>query len=261
MPRMEYEVAGDPRAGTPLALVHGMFASRRMWDLNRAALQARFPLVLVDLPGHGASPPLADDEAARPEALVAALERIRQELGVARWFLCGQSFGAGVTLRYALTHPERVAAQAFTNSRTTFRDAYGPDETRLREERLARIRAGGREAMRDETFHPRHARRFPDGIRAILSDEADRIDIDTYLRLVGLTSPALSLHGQPAEPRAPTLLINGRHERAFQPCRVELAAAWPGMEIADIDGGHAVNIENPEGFAAALIGFLERHLA
>lgn len=259
MPRMLYEVVGDLRAGVPLVLVHGMFANRRMWDLNRAALAARFPLVLVDLPGHGLSPPLAQDEPATPDALVAALDALRGALGVERWFLCGQSFGAGVTLHYALAHPGRVAAQAFTNSRTMFRDAYGPDESALRETRIARIQEGGRAAMGREVFHPRHAKRFPEPIKSVLSEAADRIDIASYLRLVGETAPALSFHGQKAAPRVPTLLINGRHERAFQPCRADLAQAWPALEIADIDGGHAVNIENPAGFDAALIDFLKRH--
>ncbi|MBS8229130.1 alpha/beta fold hydrolase, partial [Vannielia litorea] len=241
MPQMFHELVGDPCEGVPLLLLHGMFASRRMWDLNRAALAARFPLVLVDLPGHGASPPLEPGEDAAPGALVTELERIRADLGVERWCLCGQSFGAGVTLHYALAHPERVAAQAFTNSRTTFRDAFGPGETEIREGRIARIREGGREAMGREVFHPRHARRFPEPIKSVLAEDADRIEIETYLRLIGETAPALSLYGRDAVPKVPTLLINGRHERAFQPCRDELAAAWPTMEIADIDGGHAVN--------------------
>lgn len=167
MPQMFHELVGDPRDGVPLLLLHGMFASRRMWDLNRETLATRYPLVLVDLPGHGASPPLAQGDDASPEALVAELERIRVELRVDRWSLCGQSFGAGVTLYYALAHPSRVAAQVFTNSRTTFRDAYSPEETEIREGRIARIRAGGREAMRREVFHPRHARRFPEPIKSI----------------------------------------------------------------------------------------------
>jgi len=260
MPQMYYEVVGDLATGVPLVLLHGMFASRRMWDPNRDALAERFALVLVDLPGHGTSPPMKSDAEALPAALVAGLENIRKELDIPRWCLCGQSFGAGVTLQYTLAHPERVAAQAFTNSRTTFRDAYGAAETEVREGRIKRIRAGGREEMQREVFHPRHAKRFPEAIKAVLSQEADEIDIETYLRLIALSSPALSLYGRAAEPKVPTLLINGRHERAFQACRSEIAEAWPQMEIIDIDGGHAVNIENPNGFDAALTGFLERHL-
>lgn len=260
MPQMFYELVGKPGDDMPLVLLHGMFASRRMWDLNRTALAARFPLVLVDLPGHGASPPLTADDDGAPTALVAELERIRAVLDIGRWCLCGQSFGAGVTLHYALAHPERVAAQAFTNSRTIFRNAFGQDETEIREGRIARIRADGREAMRREVFHPRHAKRFPEPIKSVLAEEADGIEIETYLRLIGETAPALSLYGRQSQPLVPTLLINGRHERAFQPCREELAAAWPAMEIADIGGGHAVNIENPEGFNTALIEFLERQL-
>lgn len=243
-----------------LLLVHGMFAGRGMWDLNRAALFEDFNLVLVDLPGHGASPPLRDDAQSTPAALIASLESIRIELGLEKWFICGQSFGGGVTLNYALMHPQRIVAQAFTNSRTVFRNAYSPEEIEIRRERVERIRSGGRAAMRKEVFHPAHAKRFPADIKALLVENADRIDIETYLRLIDLISPALSLCNRDAAPKVPTLLINGRHERGFQSYRDALELAWPEMQIVDAEGGHAVNIEDAEGFNRTLRTFFIRKL-
>ena len=47
----------------------------------------------------------------RVEAYHQAFEAIRQELGAERWLVCGQSFGAGLTMGYALRHPERLYGQ------------------------------------------------------------------------------------------------------------------------------------------------------
>lgn len=255
---MYHEAIGVDGSRPAILLVHGMLASRRLWDQNRAALSAQCGLVLVDLPGHGKSPPLDQAGAPRVADVIAGFERIRAELGLDRWYICGQSFGGGLTLRYSFDHPDRVAGHAFTNSRTTFRDTTLPDEIAIRKARVERIRAEGRDAMRREVFYPSHARRFPPEVRETLVEEAEKIDIESYLGFVDVMSPELSLHGRAARPRVPTLLINGRHERAFQATRQEIAEAWPDIEIADIDGGHAVNIENPQGFAATLLDFVKR---
>ena len=41
---------------------------------------------------------------------VADLEDVRRSLGVARWVVLGHSWGSDLAVRYALDHPERVAA-------------------------------------------------------------------------------------------------------------------------------------------------------
>lgn len=242
-----------------LLLVHGMLTSSQHWLLNQARLERHFNLVRVDLPGHGRSPPPDNMADLTADSLVAGFERIRAELGVERWAVCGQSFGAGLTLKYALTFPERVNAQAFTNARVVLRE-YGPEDAEERAARLDRLRMGGMAALERERFHPRFAKRFPADIQALLCEDAGRIDVPTHMRMVGEIAPHLSMRGVPnSEPKVPTLLINGRYERAFQDDRMELAELWQRLEIVDLEGGHSVNIENPEAFDFALIDFLETH--
>ncbi|RDJ93725.1 alpha/beta hydrolase, partial [Lacticaseibacillus rhamnosus] len=43
---------------------------------------------------------------------------------------CGQSLGAGLTLRYALDHPDRIIAQVFTNTTSGLREIIDPAEDR-----------------------------------------------------------------------------------------------------------------------------------
>lgn len=256
---MDYECIGGDAGKDHLLLVHGLLSSRNHWAGNVERLSERYNLVVVDLPAHGSSAAPLDSEAWHPDAMVAGLDAIRAHLGVDRWFICGQSFGAGITIRYALSHPARIIAQAFTNARTAFRDEAEPSEHAARAERIAKLREGGAEALRRERFHPRFARRFPDSLRETLSRDADRIDVAGYIKILEISLPSASLSGRVADCKVPSLLINGRHERIFQPVRHSLETDWPGLEIVDIDGGHSVNIENPEGFDAELLAFFGRY--
>ena len=242
--------------------MHGMLTNARHWLLNRERLGRVYNLVQVDLPGHGRSPAPADPQTVTAATLIRRLDEIRATLGIDSWYICGQSFGAGLTLNYALLHPERVIAQVFTNARVVLRQNDSPLEAAARAERLERLRRDGLAALRSEQFHPRFARRFPPDLRRVLSEDADKIDLPTYIQLVAKVMPAVSLKDVPdSSPRVPTLLINGRHERGFQPIREELAAIWPNLSIVDIDGGHSVNIENPRGFENALLDFFAGHLS
>ncbi|MFD2249999.1 pimeloyl-ACP methyl ester carboxylesterase [Pseudochelatococcus lubricantis] len=243
-----------------LLLVHGMLTNARHWLPNRGGLGRHFNLVQVDLPGHGNSPPPAEVNSLTADSLIGGLDRIRTELGIGRWYVCGQSFGAGLTLNYARRYPDRVVAQAFTNARVVLRENDSPQERASRLSRLETLRREGVAALRREHFHPRFARRFRPDLRDMLCADAERIDMPTYTRILGEVMPSLSLrHVVDSAPNVPTLLVNGRHERAFQPFRAELAAIWPRMRIVDLDGGHSINIENPEGFNAALIDFFTGH--
>ena len=78
--------------------------------------------VVVELWGHGRSSAPSDATAYHPDGYVEAFDDIRRSLGVERWWLCGYSLGAGLTIRYALTHPDRVFGHVFTNSTSAFAD-------------------------------------------------------------------------------------------------------------------------------------------
>lgn len=83
-------------AGRPLLLVHGLGGSVRSWDLVAPALSQSRHLVIVDLPGHGRSAPLAGRQtiAAFADALSAYIE----DEGLAGVDLVGSSVGARLVL-------------------------------------------------------------------------------------------------------------------------------------------------------------------
>jgi pimeloyl-ACP methyl ester carboxylesterase len=236
--------------------LHGMLSSRAQWRPNLAALVGLVQPVLFELWGHGDAPCPEDERYYTAEAILGELERARAELGAERVLLCGQSLGAALTLRYSILHPERVQAQVFTNSRSALLapEALGsPEDSAARAEAIER---GGSAALARLPFHPRHARRLEPTLREAMAAVADATDPRAVARLTRIARPQLSVLGDLHRIACPTLLVNGRSERSFQPLRDVAENRIRGIRIADVPGGHAINLENPEGFNAAVAEFL-----
>jgi proline iminopeptidase len=65
-------------------------------------------IVIFDQRGGGRSTPLGETQDNSPDHLVEDIERLRDELGIARWVVFGGSWGSTLALYYAQTHPQRV---------------------------------------------------------------------------------------------------------------------------------------------------------
>ena len=251
---MTLHVQADPPGRPPLLLVHGFLSSRNHWQPN-AALSQSFRCIRVELPGHGLSPAPDNPDAYHPDALVRSLDNVRRDMGIDRWFICGASFGAGLTLRYALTYSDRVIAQSFTNANAALRAEWSGEMLTAHEQRIDDLSQHGCAALRRFPYHPAYARRFPADLRATLAADADGCNVTAILHLMRRAMTRLSVMDRFARTLPPTLLVNGTRERSFQPTRDRATAALPNMTVADLDGGHSVNIEAPAAFDAALVHF------
>jgi pimeloyl-ACP methyl ester carboxylesterase len=98
MSQLAFERSGT---GPPLVLLHGLGSSRRVWDVVRPHLAARFEVIAIDLPGHGDSTPLADDIEPSPAAMAAAVAELLDELGITNPHAAGNSLGGWVALELA----------------------------------------------------------------------------------------------------------------------------------------------------------------
>jgi pimeloyl-ACP methyl ester carboxylesterase len=247
-------------SGPYLLLVHGMLASRAQWLANLAALGQVGRPVVVELHGHGRSPSPKDPAAYHPDAYVAEFERIRAGLGAERWAICGQSLGAALTLRYALECPDRVIAQVFTNSNSALAEAGWAPAVRAAMQAMAKaIEARGRAALEAMPIHPSRATRLPAAVKAGLVADCALHDPVGVARTGLYTVPDSSVRERFAETRVPTLLVVGEREERFAAHRRFAESALPGLRVASLDAGHAVNAEASVGFDAAvrelLVGF------
>jgi pimeloyl-ACP methyl ester carboxylesterase len=99
--------------GVPIVLLHGLTATRRYVVMGSTALQrAGHRVISYDARGHGRSTPASDPGDYGYERLAQDLAAVLEDRGIERALLAGASMGAHTAVRFALSHPERVAALA-----------------------------------------------------------------------------------------------------------------------------------------------------
>jgi putative NADH-flavin reductase/pimeloyl-ACP methyl ester carboxylesterase len=110
-----YREAGPKNAPTVL-LLHGFPTSSHMFRNLIPALADQFYLVAPDYPGFGnSSMPKVHEFNYTFDNLAEVVDRFTQALGLARYTLCMQDYGAPVGFRLAVKHPERVQGLIIQN--------------------------------------------------------------------------------------------------------------------------------------------------
>lgn len=240
----------DPGAPT-LVYLHSLGTELRIWDAVVALLPHREHL-RVDLRGHGLSevPPGDYSIAAMTRDVGAALDG----LGTGPVVVIGVSVGGQIALRTALERPRQVLGVVALDTAGRIRDREHWSE------RIAAVRAGGLEALADETvarwFVHGHAQRDPvtvAGYRRLLL----RTPVDGYL------GTCAALRDEDLRPRLdeitqPVLALCGSRDTATPPEVVRaLATALPRARFAEIaDAAHLPCIDQPQATAALVDDFV-----
>jgi len=254
-PLLYYEVHGTQ--GPYLLLVHGLLSSRMQWMPNLEALAAFCRPVIVELLGHGRSPSPEDPECYTPNRYVLEFEHIREQLGADRWFVCGQSLGASLTLRYGLNYPQHIIAQVFTNSRSALSENL-PVE--IMEGVAKRLEKDGRKVLDVFPVHPSKNRHFKPEIKKALLEDVNLINLRGLSYNLQYMVTRCSVYKTIHENQVPTLLIVGKFDKQFTPLLAFAEKTMPNLEVLIYDGGHAVNIDAAEDFNKAVQNFITRFL-
>jgi pimeloyl-ACP methyl ester carboxylesterase len=237
-------------------MVHGLMSSRAQWIPNLKAFTEFCRPVIVELFGHGRSPSPKNPEAYFPENYVREFEIIRHELGLENWFICGQSLGAALTLRYSLIHPERIKGQIFTNSLSALSDARENENT----ERLVRLMLqGGRGSLDRFPLNPARSRFLAPEVKKALVEDIDLIDLEGFANNLLYLIPRCSVRNLLCEITVPTLLVAGKFDKQFNSLMPIALENIPALEFIELDGGHAVNINAADRFNEAVREFILRH--
>jgi pimeloyl-ACP methyl ester carboxylesterase len=103
---LSYESVGG--AKPTVVFVHGGFADRRIWEVQRAAVAPRHRFVAVTLRYFGTEPWTDQGEQFSQETHVQDLVAFIRKLDVGPVVLVGRSYGAYTALLAAMRHPELV---------------------------------------------------------------------------------------------------------------------------------------------------------
>ncbi|MEO8575097.1 MAG: 2-succinyl-6-hydroxy-2,4-cyclohexadiene-1-carboxylate synthase [Gemmatimonadales bacterium] len=254
---------GDTGTGPPLVLLHGFTGSSETWAPLISTLVAANRVIAIDLPGHGRSSSPASPRRFSLASFADDLARVLEVLSVERVAVMGYSMGGRAALRFALAHPDKLAALILEST------SPGIADTELRRERSAtdtalaeRIERYGIEAFVDEW------ERLPlwetqtslsDVARDVLRKQrlANRPKgLANSLRGAGAGTDA-PVHDRLGEIGAPTLVVAGALDSRYVEIAAILATSIPNaIQLIVPATGHAVHFERPEALADATVSFL-----
>ncbi len=101
--------------GPVLVLIHGSNASLHTWEPWVTRLGADYRIISLDLPGHGLTGTDPTDSYT-PDRYAAVIAKLLDHLKISKAVIGGNSMGGGVTLRFALGHPERVVGMLLVDA-------------------------------------------------------------------------------------------------------------------------------------------------
>ncbi len=241
--------------GTPVVLLHAFPLDGRMFEPQAEAFAWR--LIAPDFPGFGRSPraPAQPDVRYYAEGVRGLLDRLESE----RVVLGGVSMGGYVVFECLRLFPERVSGLILANTRPE------PDSEETRENRkemARRVAEEGVEVLVElqmgrllapdtlennarvvERVRAMILESNPNGVVAALGAMRERPDSTALLQKIEVLS----------------LVIGGEEDAISSPeVMGAMAEKIPASRHVTLPrAGHLANLEAPEGFNAALSGFLE----
>jgi alcohol dehydrogenase len=242
--KLHVERYGD--RGPWLVLCHGFGGSARNFRAQARALSDQYRFVLYDARGHARSEAPPDASSYRPDAFVSDMRHVLDSCGAEHAVVGGLSMGAGIALRFALAHPERVTALVLASFPRSA-DVPGHREWALG---LAEaIEQHGLEAAGEQYVWGESARLEPKAaslVRLGMREHAPHALAHTLRELLSVQPSILSLAPELSRLEMPALIVAGGDDSPSLAASEELAAALPAAELIVVPGGgHLVNLTNP----------------
>ncbi|MCR9279858.1 MAG: alpha/beta fold hydrolase [Pseudomonadaceae bacterium] len=237
-----YEVHGE---GPTLILTHGFSATSAMWKPQLSALGEHYQVVVWDMRGHGQSDSPADDSAYSEAHTTADIAALLDAVGAQSAIVGGLSLGGYMSLAFYADYPERVDSLLIIDTGPGFkkdaaRTAWNVTANTSGDniEKLGEVALSAGSAERAAAVHKDLAG-VVRAARNMLTQHNDRV-----------------IQSLP-DIKVPALVVVGADDEPFLAATDYMAAKIPLSRKVIIDNaGHASNIDQPETFNRAVLGFL-----
>ena len=248
--KIYYEVSGE---GPPMILVHAMPFDHSQWLYQIARFSAWFKVIAMDVRGHGRSAnvrtPFTFRDMGNDVLTVLKAEKVDRAI------LQGVSIGSRLGALLGLEHPEIFQAVVLVGA------SVGPGL--LSPNRWDRIKNFEEKGGDYRIVH------LEAGVsKGFVASSRGKYLLDTFLernawfdgQAIGQVFRSFNEDDlRPAMPKmkTPTLIVNGEFDHSLSNAR-ETAALIPGSIHKILPGtGHACNLEDPAGYDALVIDWLE----
>lgn len=253
---IHYEVTG---AGEPVLFLHGLGSSTLDWEPQVSAFAGRYRTIAIDARGSGESRDLrkANGPFSVAEFAADALA-VLDHVGATPAHVVGLSMGGVVAFQMAVTRPQALRSMTIVNSAPAFevRGARAVATIWLRRGISRLFGPKGMARILAPKLFPK-AEHAPLRAQFIARMARNRRSayIATQLAVLGwsVADRLESIH-------VPTLVVGAEHDYPFLANKRAWARRMPRAEYVEVPGAHhALPIEAPAPFNAALGAFLGRH--
>ncbi|HWY87478.1 MAG TPA: alpha/beta hydrolase [Gemmataceae bacterium] len=272
-----YREAGRKDAPTIL-LLHGFPTSSQMFRNLIPALADQYHLVAPDYPGFGhSSMPSRDKFSYTFDNLAKVIDEFTDKIGVTKYALYVQDYGAPVGYRLAVKHPERITAIVVQNGNAYDEglddDFWKPikaywNDPKSKEKRAALHFVVSYEATKWQYMHGVRDPELvsPDGPAhdQFLLDRKgnDEIQLDLLLNYGSNLPLYPAWQGYFRKHQPPMLIAWGKNDKIFpaagaEPYKRDLKT----LEYHLLDAGHFALESNGDEIAQLMRGFLGKHVA
>jgi pimeloyl-ACP methyl ester carboxylesterase len=257
--KLHYVEAGQ---GTPLIFVHEFAGDAESWRAQMAFFARRYRAIAFNARGY---PPSDVPDAADAYSQQQAADDIKgvlDHLGIARAHVCGLSMGGYATLHFGLCYPDRARSLVVAGA------GYGSDDPQ------GHVRDCEQVARRFETEGMEKTGDFyaygPARVQSLEKDPAgwrefrDRLCAGSAkghaltMRGVQMRRPTIySLAERMKKLEVPTLIVTGDEDEPCLEPALFMKRTIPSSALVVMPkAGHAVNLEDPDGFNRAVLDFL-----
>ncbi|WP_236794521.1 alpha/beta fold hydrolase [Amycolatopsis sp. GM8] len=274
--RLFYREAGPAGAAT-IVLLHGFPTSSFMFRDLIPALADRYHVIAPDHLGFGLSDaPPVDEFAYTFDALAALTAGLLDQLGVSRYAIYVQDYGAPIGWRLAVANPDAITAIVTQNGNgydAGFIDGFWKTVWDYQRAQTPETEAGIRTALTIDAIKWQYLTGVPDDSLVspdtwehdfALVSRPGNDEIQLALFRDYATNPPLypALHEYLRRHQPPVLAVWGRGDEIFGPDGARaFAGDVPDAEIHLLDGGHFLLESAGDEVAALIREFLGRKIA
>ena len=255
-PRIAVEHAGT---GELVVFMHGIGGNRRNWYDQIDAFALNFHAAAWDARGYGDSD---DYEGALDFRCYADdLARVLDYFGVDRAHIVGLSMGGRIAMDFASRYAERLLTLTLCDTHKGFAGFSDEKKKAFIASRKEPLLAG--KEPKDIAEPVARTLVGPNASEAAfrsLVDSMSRLHKESYIKSIE-ASVMLDVRNDLGSIKVPTHVVVGSEDKLTNVDMArELVSDIPGAELTVIDdAGHLSNIEKPDEFNAAVLGFLKRH--
>jgi len=253
--------------GVPVLLSCGLCTTHENWRPQvEPWVAAGLRVVLWDYRGHGLSQAPRDPAAYSMDQVIDDLGRVLAwGAGEQPAIVGGLSFGGLASLHFALAQPQRVRALLLVDTGPGFKNPDAQARWAAQVERTASfLEKRGCQAFVESKAAATAIGLRPElpaaqaAARAIAAQDPAGL-ANFARRIAGVAPPVID---QLSAIAIPTLVVVGEKDEPYLRAAEVMAARLQNAESVQIPGaGHVVNLEEPQAFDSAVLGYLARLLA